>query len=145
MGRAVYRQLSAAAGLPTIGAMKTPMKTLMKTVIYHNPRCSKSREALQLLRAGGVEPTVVEYLKTPPSAAELDALCRKLDLEPQALVRFKEAEAKALNLSAKDPRPRAEWLALLAAHPLLIERPIVVRGARACLGRPPEVVRALLD
>lgn len=116
----------------------------MKTVIYHNPRCAKSRETLELLREAGVEPDIVEYLKTPPSAAELDALCRQLGLEPQALVRYKEPEAKALGLSAKDVRPRAEWLRLLAEHPILIERPIVVRGARARLGRPPAAVRELL-
>lgn len=117
----------------------------MKTRIYHNPRCSKSRETLALLTDAGIEPEIVEYLKTPPTAAELDALCRKLGLEPQALLRFKEAEAKALGLSAKDARPRAEWLRLLAEHPVLIERPIVVRGAQARLGRPPEAVRELLD
>lgn len=119
------------------------MKTV-QTVIYHNPRCAKSREALELLRAAGIEPDIVEYLKTPPDAATLDALCRKLGLEPQALVRFKEPLAKELGLGPQDVRPRAEWLRLLAQNPLLIERPIVVRGARARLGRPPEAVRELL-
>lgn len=116
----------------------------MKTVIYHNPRCAKSRETLELLRGAGVEPEIVEYLKTPPDAATLDALCRKLGIEPQALVRYKEALAKALGLAPQDPRPRAEWLRLLAGNPVLIERPIVVRGAQARLGRPPEAVRDLL-
>lgn len=116
----------------------------MLTRIYHNPRCSKSRETLQLLREAGIEPEIVEYLKTPPDAATLDALCRKLGLEPAALVRYKEPEAKALGLTPKDQRPRAEWLRLLAEHPVLIERPIVVRGAKARLGRPPEAVRELL-
>lgn len=115
-----------------------------KFVIYHNPRCSKSRETLQLIRDAGVEPQVVEYLKDPPDAATLEGLCRKLGLEPQALVRFKEEEAKSLKLTPKDQRPRTEWLRLLAAHPVLIERPIVVRGAQARLGRPPEAVKELL-
>ncbi|HSW12756.1 MAG TPA: arsenate reductase (glutaredoxin) [Solimonas sp.] len=121
------------------------MKTAAKTVIYHNPRCSKSRETLELLREAGVEPQIVEYLKAPPTAAELDQICRKLGIEPAALVRFKEPQAKELGLGPKDQRPRAEWLRLLAEHPVLIERPIVVRGARARLGRPPDAVRELLD
>jgi arsenate reductase len=112
--------------------------------IYHNPRCSKSRETLQLLRDAGIEPRVVEYLKTPPTAAELDAICRKLDIEPQALVRYKEPDAQALGLARDDSRSRKEWLALIAAHPILMERPIVVAGNAARIGRPPEAVRELL-
>ena len=116
----------------------------MSLRIYHNPRCAKSRETLQLIRATGHEPEIVEYLKTPPSAAELDGLCRKLGMEPRELVRFKEDAAKALGLKPGDERPRAEWLKLLAANPVLIERPIVVKGAQARLGRPPEAVNVLL-
>jgi arsenate reductase len=112
--------------------------------ILHNPRCSRSRQALQLLRDAGIEPEVVEYLKTPPTAAELDAICKSLGREPQAIVRFGEDVAKELGLKADDARPRAEWLRLLAAHPALIERPIVVDGKRAVLGRPPEAVAGLL-
>jgi arsenate reductase len=118
--------------------------TTAKTVIYHNPRCSKSRETLQLLRDAGVEPQIVEYLRDAPDSATLDALCRKLGIEPRELVRFKEEQAKSLKLSPKDERPRAEWLRLLAQNPVLIERPIVVRGAKARLGRPPEAVREIL-
>ena len=112
--------------------------------IYHNPRCSKSRQALQLLRDAGVEPDVVEYLKTPPSAKEIDALCSALGREPQAIVRFGEDRAKELCLKAGDVRKRAEWLRLLADNPVLIERPIAVDGKRAALGRPPEQVLELL-
>lgn len=112
--------------------------------IYHNPRCSKSRQALQLLRDAGVEPEVVEYLKTPPTATELDALCKALVREPQTIVRFGEDCAKQLGLKAGDARKRAEWLRLLADNPVLIERPIVVDGKRAVLGRPPEQVLSLL-
>lgn len=112
--------------------------------IYHNPRCSKSRQTLQLLQDRGLAPNIVRYLETPPSASELDGLCRALGIAPQGLVRFKEDAAKALGLSPADDRPRAEWLQLLADHPTLIERPIVVVGNRAALGRPPEAVLPLL-
>jgi len=112
--------------------------------IYHNPRCSKSRETLQLLRDAGVEPEVIEYLKTPPNTAELDAICRKLGIEPQALVRYREPEAKALGIAKSDTRGRAEWLRLLADNPVLIERPVVVAAKSARIGRPPEAVRDLL-
>jgi len=112
--------------------------------IYHNPRCSKSRQALQLLRDAGVEPEVVEYLKTPPSATELDALCAALGCEPQAILRFGEDRAKELGLKAGDARKRDEWLRLLADNPVLIERPIAVDGRRAVLARPPEQVLSLL-
>ena len=112
--------------------------------IYHNPRCSKSRQALQLLRDAGVESDIVEYLKTPLTAGELESLCVALKRDPQAIVRFGEDRAKELGLKAGDARTRSEWLRLLADNPVLIERPIVVDGARAVLGRPPENVSALL-
>ncbi|MDB5986240.1 MAG: arsC [Nevskia sp.] len=112
--------------------------------LYHNPRCSKSRQALQLLRDAGVEPEIVEYLKTPPSATELDALCKALGREPQTIVRFGEDRAKELGIKAGDVRKRAAWLRLLAENPVLIERPIAVDGKRAALGRPPEQVLSLL-
>ncbi|MGH8729840.1 MAG: arsenate reductase (glutaredoxin) [Burkholderiales bacterium] len=110
--------------------------------MYHNPRCSKSRATLALLREAGEEPEIIEYLKTPPDPNELDMLCKKLGLHPRQL--FKEDRAKELGLKASDERPRAEWLRLLADNPVLIERPIVVKGDQARLGRPPEAVKALL-
>jgi arsenate reductase len=116
----------------------------MRIRLYHNPRCSKSRAALQLLRDAGVEPEIIEYLKTPPTAAELYAICTKLGMQPQALVRFKEDAARALGLKPTDQRPRREWLRLLAEHPVLIERPIAVKGRTARLGRPPEAVLELV-
>lgn len=112
--------------------------------ILHNPRCSKSRETLQLLRQAGIEPDIVEYLKTPITVEELDEICRKLQQNPQNLVRFKEPLARELGLTTQDARSRAEWLRYLAEHPALLERPIVIHGARAVLGRPPEAVQALL-
>ena len=111
-------------------------------VLYHNPRCSKSRSALALLREKGVEPDVVEYLNTPPTAAELRALVKKLGIKPEALVRTGEdiykSRFKGKTLSD------AQWIDALAANPILIERPVAVRGERAVIGRPPEKVLELL-
>ena len=108
--------------------------------IYHNPRCSKSRETLELLRSRGVEPTVIEYLKTPPTAAELSVLLAKLGKGPREITRAKEAAEAGI---AKDLDGEA-LVAALSANPAAIERPIVVRGDRARVGRPPESVLDLL-
>jgi arsenate reductase (glutaredoxin) len=116
----------------------------MSLIFFHNPRCSKSRQALTLVREAGVEASIVEYLKTPPDAAALDALCRALGCEPQAILRFQEARAKELGLAPGDERSRAQWLQLIADNPILLERPIAVRDGRAVVGRPPENVRQLL-
>jgi arsenate reductase len=116
---------------------KSPVK------IYHNPRCGKSRQTLALIREAGIEPQVVEYLETPPTAAELDKLLKLLGMEPQQLMRTGEAVYKELGL-AQQKLSRTEAIRILAEHPILIERPIVVRGKRAVLGRPPENVQALL-
>ena len=111
--------------------------------IYHNPRCSKSRQALDLLRERGVEPEVVEYLKTPPDEATLTRLLKQLGLAPRELLRTKEPEYKELGLN--DPTiDDATLIRAMVAHPKLIERPIVVQGKRAVLGRPPEKVLELL-
>jgi arsenate reductase len=112
-------------------------------VIYHNPRCSKSRAALEILRAGGVEPVVVEYLREPPDAARIAELLRLLGMEPRDLIRKGEKEYAALGLDAPGVG-RQRLIEAMAAHPILIERPIVVRGDRAVVGRPPERVRELL-
>src|SRR5438105_4719871 len=115
----------------------------MKTfTIFHNPKCSKSRAALALLQENGVEPRIVEYLKTPPTAAELQAIVAKLGIEPEQLVRKGEDVYKA-NYAGKTLTD-AQRLDALAKHPILIERPIVVSGNRAVLGRPPENVKELL-
>jgi len=111
--------------------------------IYHNPRCSKSRQTLQLIRDSGIEPKVVEYLKTPPSAEELDGLLKKLKLEPLELMRKKEATFNELELAGQDLN-REEAIAVMVEHPVLIERPIVVKGNAAVIGRPPENVNELL-
>jgi len=115
----------------------------MTVRIYHNPRCSKSRETLALLESRGIAPEVVEYLATPPDAATLAGLLDKLGLEPRELMRRKEPEYAELNLA--DPALSREALIdAMVAHPSLIERPIVVVGDKAALGRPPEQVLAIL-
>ncbi|MCW8127026.1 arsenate reductase (glutaredoxin) [Microbulbifer halophilus] len=105
--------------------------------IYHNPRCSKSRQTLQLLQDNGVEPEVVLYLETPPSKAQLAELLHKLGLSARELLRTGESAYKELQL--KDRALSDEQLIdAMVQHPKLIQRPIVVRGDRAVLGRPPE-------
>jgi len=115
----------------------------MKVTIYHNPRCSKSRQTLQLLRDRGVEPEIVEYLASPPSAAEMKNILALLGMEPRDLMRRKEAPYAALGL-ADDSHSADDLIAAMLAEPILIERPIVVSGGAAVLGRPPENVLKLL-
>lgn len=115
----------------------------MKTEIYHNPRCSKSRRTLALLQEQGVQPEVVEYLKTPPDRATLEHLLDMLGMEPRDLMRRKEAEYEALGLDNPD-LDRDSLIQAMIDHPKLIERPIVVRGGKAAIGRPPEQVLDLL-
>lgn len=112
-------------------------------VIYHNPRCSKSRQALALLEEAGVQARVVRYLETPPTVEELDRLLGLLGLEPQSVMRNQDDLFSELGLVGKD-LSRDEGLRLLAEHPALLERPIVVRGDKAVVARPPERVRDLL-
>ena len=111
--------------------------------ILHNPRCSKSRKTLALIEQAGVEPEVVLYLETPPAADELDEILGKLGLEPMELVRRGEEIYKELGLGGRE-LSRQELIDLMVAHPKLIERPIVIAGERAVLGRPPENVKELL-
>jgi arsenate reductase len=115
----------------------------MSVVIYHNPRCSKSRETLELIRGKGIEPKIVEYLKTPPSAKELKSLVARLGIAPRDLIRKKEAPYKDLGLD--DPKLSDDALIkAMVENPVLIERPIVVKGDKAALGRPPEAVLKIL-
>ena len=107
--------------------------------IYHNPRCSKSRQALQLLRERGIEPTIVEYLKQPPDVPQIKRILKMLGMNPRELMRNKEAEYRALGLDNPDLSP-AVLIKAMADHPVLLERPIVVAGGKAVLGRPPEKV-----
>lgn len=110
--------------------------------LYHNPRCSKSRETLALLKTHGVEPEIVCYLETPPDRETLQILLQKLGMSSaRQLMRTKEDLYKALQL---ENASESQLLDALAAHPKLLERPIVINGDRARLGRPPEAVLAIL-
>jgi len=112
--------------------------------IWHNPKCSKSRKTLELLRERGVEPAIVLYRDEPPSARELDRVLTALEREPRELMRTKEAVYAELGLG--DPAlSRQQLIDAMVANPILIERPVVLRGERAAVGRPPEDVLALLD
>ena len=110
--------------------------------IYHNPRCTKSRETLQLLQDAGQEPEVILYLQTPPNREELQDLLKKLDLKPSQLIRKGE---KIYKEQYKDQKmTEARWLTAMLKHPQLIERPIVVKGKKAVIGRPPELALDLV-
>ena len=111
--------------------------------LYHNPRCSKSRGALELLEARGLTPTVVRYLDTPLDASQLRDLLAKLKISARQLLRTGEDEYKTLNL-ADNSLSDAQLIDAMAAHPKLIERPILVAGDRAIIGRPPENVLEIL-
>jgi arsenate reductase len=111
--------------------------------IYHNPRCSKSRQACDMLAEHGVETEVRQYLKEPPSRDELEHLMALLGIDdPRAMMRTGEPAYRELGLADAD---RGELLEAIAAHPILLERPIVVQGDRAVIGRPPENILGLLD
>ncbi len=115
----------------------------MDITIYHNPRCSKSRATLERIRARGIEPTIVEYLVTPPDATTLERLLGQLGLSAGEFARTGEAAWAEAGLD--EASDDAAIIAAMTTHPILIERPIVVAGTRAVLGRPPENVDALLD
>jgi arsenate reductase len=109
----------------------------MPVTIYHNPRCNTSRKTLALLRDKGVEPTVVEYLKTPYTEAQLKQLLGQLKLPAKAVIRKKEAAEAGVDLAKLT---EDQLIAAMAKHPIIVERPIVVSGGKAALGRPPENV-----
>ena len=113
----------------------------MSVTIYHNPRCSKSRQTLELVREQGIEPEIVEYLDTPPSAEELKAILKKLGKTAAEIVRKKEAKEEGIDVAALD---EDALIKALSDHPRAIERPIVVKGGKARMGRPPESVLEIL-
>lgn len=115
----------------------------MSVTIYHNPRCSKSRQTLELLQEKGIEPEIVEYLKTPPSMQDLTNILRMLGFEPRDLMRKKEDPYKANGLD-DDSLSRDQLIQAMHDNPVLIERPIVVKGKKAAVGRPPESVLDIL-
>lgn len=115
----------------------------MPVTIYHNPRCSKSRQTLALLEERGLQPTVIRYLETPPDVATLRSLLGMLELAPRDVMRRKEAAYRENGLD--DPSLDDDaLLAAIVANPVLLERPIVVAGGRAAIGRPPENVLEIL-
>jgi arsenate reductase len=115
----------------------------MPITIYHNPKCSKSRQTLELLKEKGITPTIVEYLKTPPTAETLKEILGQLSLTPRELMRKKEDAYAELNLD--DPSLSDDALIdAMVQHPILIERPIVLANGKAALGRPPEQVLDIL-
>jgi arsenate reductase len=138
------------------GTMQTPQLTLPLPrytyffrrqnvsgfTIYHNPRCTKSRATLALLEEHGIKPRIIEYLQTPPDKIELKAILSKLGIEAVQLVRKGEQIYK--DEYAHTTMSEGQWIAAMIAHPILIERPIVVHGNRAVIGRPPENVKQLL-
>ncbi|MGH8477114.1 MAG: arsenate reductase (glutaredoxin) [Methylococcales bacterium] len=115
----------------------------MKVTIYHNPRCSKSRQTLKLLQDKGIEPHIIEYLSTPPTAAELDEILTRLKLEPRDLMRKQEAEYRQAGLDYPE-LDRVQLIQGMIENPKIIERPIVVTEEKAALGRPPENVLSIL-
>jgi arsenate reductase len=113
----------------------------MPVTIYHNPRCNTSRKTLALLRDKGIEPQIVEYLKTPYTAAQLKQLLAQIGLPARSLVRKKEAAAAGIDVSKLTDD---QLIAAMARHPIVVERPIVVSDGKAALGRPPEAVLKVL-
>jgi arsenate reductase len=116
---------------------------LITVTIYHNPKCSKSRQTLELLREQGITPDIVEYLKSSPTAEQLQEILAQLKFAPRDLMRKKEdiyAECELDNPSLTD----AELIDFMVKHPILIERPIVLANGKAAIGRPPEQVLEIL-
>jgi len=115
----------------------------MTVKIFHNPRCSKSRQTLELLKENGIAPLIIEYLKTPPSKKELQTVLNLLNLQPRDLMRKNEAEYKENNLD-NNALTADQLIDAMITHPKLIERPIVLNGSQARIGRPPESVLEIL-
>jgi arsenate reductase len=145
ISRSGWRCHTGAEDPPERGriARQAKRRREMTVTIYHNPRCTKSRQTLELLRSRGVEPKIIEYLKTPPTAAELKRILRLLGRKPRELMRRSEDAYRELKLD--DPKLGDDALiAAMANNPILIERPIVLANGKAALGRPPESVLDIL-
>lgn len=115
----------------------------MTTTLYHNPRCSKSRATLELLQSKGIEPEIIEYLKTPPDAETLKKILKLLGMTPRELMRKNEAAFKEAGLDDATLRDD-ELVAAMIEHPILIGRPILLANDKAAIGRPPENVLSIL-
>ncbi|MGH8106764.1 MAG: ArsC/Spx/MgsR family protein, partial [Arenimonas sp.] len=116
-----------------------------KAVIYHNTKCSKSNAALNLLLEHDVDVEIINYLETPLTSSALCVLLQQLDLDAKQIIRFGEPLAAELAIAIDDIRDENEWLAILARHPILIERPIVVINGKAVVARPTETILGLLQ
>ena len=114
----------------------------MCITIYHNPMWGKSRKTLQLLRDNGINPTIIEYIKNPPNVEELRKICNILGLEPSDIIRMGDKVYKELNIS--NLGEDIDLLDIIIKHPKLMERPIVIKGQKGIIGRPPEKVEELL-
>jgi arsenate reductase len=137
MGESKEKRPSVRLVSSGAGAVNRPTRPRGPVTIFHNPRCSSSRAALSRLEQAGLDPIVVEYLETPPSALQLADLARKAGLHPREMIRAKEPEFVALGRKLSDLTAAAA-IAAMVEHPILIQRPIVVRGSRALIARPPE-------
>ena len=109
----------------------------MEFTIYHNPQWGKSRKSLELLRAKGIEPTIIEYLKKPLNLKELSSIANKLNMSPKEFVRKSDAKYKELNINEHDISNN-ELLKAIIDYPRILERPIIISGEKAVIGRPPE-------
>ena len=118
---------------------------MTKATIYHNPRCSKSRNSLSILEANDLEIEEIRYLESPPSKETLAKLCQMMNLKPRQIIRTGETLFRELGLNLNDEKTDDEWLELLVSHPQLIERPIVRVGDKAIMGRPPENILEILS
>ena len=118
---------------------------MSKVTIYHNPRCSKSRQTLQILEEKGLDIEIIRYLETPPSVGKLKEICSLLAKSPLELIRTKEERFAELGFGASDQREDDAWLQAMNENPILIERPIVLCQGKAAVGRPPETVLTILD
>jgi len=115
---------------------------MQKITIWHNPRCSKSREAMKILEECGVENDVVKYLESQPNTQEITALLKKLNLSPRELMRTKEDIYKELKL--KDEQSEERLIEAMAQNPKLIERPVLIKGDSAIIGRPTSIIEAFI-
>jgi arsenate reductase len=116
----------------------------MQIIVYHNPRCSKSRKTVHLLKKRNIKPQIRLYLKQPLDVNELSEILKKLHITPTELIRFGESVAKDLAILRVDRRDNKKWLELIANNPVLLQRPIVVNGDVAIIARPPEKVLDIL-
>ena len=116
---------------------------MKKVKIYHNPRCSKSRQTLQILEENGVEPEIIKYLETPPTVAELERVLELLNKQPRDIMRKNEAEYKEYDMSNEN-LSKSDLIRLMREYPKVIERPIVFTKDKAAIGRPPESVLDIL-